>query len=138
MSSQSQESPKPVKLRKFARQKPKRNLGSANQILNGSLTPNGNPIPDLNNSGEIQNRENRSENYANGNEQDQTQRNENESDANLNQLYTNIKSIPNYSAKLAEFLRQNDVHSKHRRVVKKKFPRRHIIVHFRFKFLWVI
>ena len=50
----------------------------------------------------------------------------------MNELYTRIKSIPNYSAKLAEFLRQNDVHSKHRRIVKKKFPRRHIIVHFPF------
>ena len=48
----------------------------------------------------------------------------------MNDLYTKIKSIPNYTAKLAEFLRQHDIHSKHRRIVKKKFPRRHIIVHF--------
>ena len=51
----------------------------------------------------------------------------------LNELYTNIKSIPNYTAKLAEFLRHNKVHSTHRRVVKKKFPRRKIIVHFPFQ-----
>ena len=51
----------------------------------------------------------------------------------MNELYTKLKSIPNYSAKLADFLRQNDVHSKHRRIVKKKFPRRHIIVHFPFQ-----
>ena len=51
----------------------------------------------------------------------------------MKELYSKIKSIPNYTAKLAEFLRQNDVHSKHRRIVKKKFPRRHIIVHFPFQ-----
>ena len=51
----------------------------------------------------------------------------------LNVLYTKIKSVPNYSAKLADFLRQNNVHSKHRRIVKKKFPRRRIIVHFPFQ-----
>ncbi len=44
-------------------------------------------------------------------------------------LYSNVRSIPNYSAKLQEFLRQNETHSKHRRIVKKKFPRRRIIVH---------
>ena len=59
--------------------------------------------------------------------------NENESDDDLKRLYTDIKSIPNYSAKLKDFLRQNDVHSKHRRIAKKKFPRRHIIVHFPFQ-----
>ena len=51
----------------------------------------------------------------------------------MNELYTKLKSIRNYSAKLADFLRQNDVHSKHRRIIKKKFPRRHIIVHFPFQ-----
>ena len=59
--------------------------------------------------------------------------NEIDFDDNLKRLYTDIKSIPNYSAKLTEFLRQYDVHSKHRRVIKKKFPRRHIIVHFPFQ-----
>ena len=58
---------------------------------------------------------------------------ENDYSEDLKKLYTDIKSIPNYSAKLADFLRQNDVHSKHRRIVKKKFPRRHIIVHFPFQ-----
>ena len=56
-----------------------------------------------------------------------------ESDEDMKELYTRIKSIPNYSAKLAEFLRKNEVHSKHRRIVKRKFPRRHIIVHFPFQ-----
>ena len=58
---------------------------------------------------------------------------ESKSEDDFKRLYTDIKSIPNYSAKLVEFLRQNDVHSKHRRIVKKKFPRRHIIVHFPFQ-----
>ena len=48
----------------------------------------------------------------------------------MEELYTKIRSIPNYTAKLADFLKQNHVHSTHRRIVKKKFPRRHIIVHF--------
>lgn len=51
----------------------------------------------------------------------------------LDDLYTKIKSIPNYTAKLADFLRSNNVHSTHRRIVKKKFPRRRIIVHFPFQ-----
>ena len=51
----------------------------------------------------------------------------------LEELYTKIKSIPNYTAKIAEFLRQDHVHSTHKRIVKKKFPRRHIIVHFPFQ-----
>jgi len=48
-------------------------------------------------------------------------------------MYTNIRSVPNYSAKIATFLRKNETHSKHRRIIKKKFPRRHIIVHFPFQ-----
>jgi len=51
----------------------------------------------------------------------------------LEDLYSQIKSIPNYTSKLAQFLRQNNVSSTHRRIVKKKFPRRHIIVHFPFQ-----
>ena len=54
----------------------------------------------------------------------------NDNQLNMEDLYSKIKSIPNYTAKLAEFLRQHNVHSTHRRIVKKKFPRRHIIVHF--------
>lgn len=51
----------------------------------------------------------------------------------LEALYNRVKSAPNYSAKISDFLRQNPVHSTHRRVVKKKFPRRRIIVHFPFQ-----
>ena len=51
----------------------------------------------------------------------------------LEEIYTKVKSAPNYTAKIAEFLRKDKVHSTHRRVVKKTFPRRHIIVHFPFQ-----
>lgn len=50
----------------------------------------------------------------------------------LDVLYTDIRSVPAFSAKIAEFLRQNDLHSKNRRIVKKKFPRRRIIARFPF------
>ena len=53
----------------------------------------------------------------------------------IKELYENIKSIPSYSAKLSEFLRLNDVHSKHRRIVRKTFPRRKIISRFPFE-IW--
>lgn len=51
----------------------------------------------------------------------------------LEEIYTNIKSTPNYSAKIAAFLRTNKSHSTHRRVVKKIFPRRHIITQYPFQ-----
>ena len=51
----------------------------------------------------------------------------------MTQLYTNVKSIPNYSAKIAEFLRTDTNHSIHRRIVKKIFPRRKIITHYPFQ-----
>ena len=41
--------------------------------------------------------------------------------------------MPNYSAKIAQFLRTNHVHSTHRRIVKKIFPRRRIITQFPFQ-----
>ena len=48
----------------------------------------------------------------------------------LKELYENIKAVPSYSAKITKFLRHNDVHSKFRRVVKHKFPRRRVIVRY--------
>jgi len=45
----------------------------------------------------------------------------------LQEIYTNVKSIPNYTAKIAKFLRENENHSVHRRIVKKTFPRRRIV-----------
>ena len=49
---------------------------------------------------------------------------------NLKRLYTDLKSVPNYSAKIQSFLRQYDLHSRNRRIVKKVFPRRRIITRF--------
>ena len=48
----------------------------------------------------------------------------------LDRLYTDIRSVPSYSAKINEFLRKNHVHSVHKRIVKKTFPRRRIIARF--------
>ena len=50
----------------------------------------------------------------------------------LEKLYEDIESAPSYSAKIAAYLRSNTVHSRHRRIVKKKFPRRKIISRFPF------
>ena len=54
----------------------------------------------------------------------------------LNKLYTDINSVPSYSAKINDFLRQNIVHSVHKRILKKKFPRRKIIARFPFD-IWM-
>ena len=48
----------------------------------------------------------------------------------LNKLYNDISSAPSFSAKIEAYLRSNVVHSKHRRIVKKKFPRRKVISRF--------
>ena len=50
----------------------------------------------------------------------------------MNALYTDITSKPSYSAKIADFLRQHDVHGVYRRIVKRKFPRRRVIARFPF------
>ena len=50
----------------------------------------------------------------------------------LDKLYTDISSVPSFSAKIEKYLRSNAVHSKHRRIIKKKFPRRKIISRFPF------
>ena len=54
----------------------------------------------------------------------------------LNKLYTDINSVPSYSAKINEFLRKHPVHSVHKRIIKKKFPRRKIIARFPFD-IWM-
>ena len=51
----------------------------------------------------------------------------------LEEIYQNIKSSPSFSAKITEFLRQNPVHSVHRKIVKHKFPRRRIITRYPFQ-----
>ena len=52
----------------------------------------------------------------------------------LNKLYADIKSVPNYSAKISEFLRQHDIHGPYQRITKKIFPRRRIIARFPFEY----
>ena len=52
----------------------------------------------------------------------------------LNKLYEDIKSVPNYSAKIADFLRQHDTHGPYQRISKKIFPRRRIIARFPFEY----
>ena len=54
-------------------------------------------------------------------------------EAKLEKLYKDVASTPSYSAKIAAFLRQNHLHSTHRRVIKQKFPRRRVISRFPFE-----
>ena len=115
-------SAQPLKLRRLARQKSPVVTMSGSQTPNGDLMAN---LPQSLNQNEFPN----DLQVENVNNQSQSM-NENLFEDDLKKLYTDIRSIPNYSAKLAEFLRHYDIHSKHRRIVKKKFPRRHIIVHF--------
>ena len=51
---------------------------------------------------------------------------------NLEELYNNIRAVPSYSAKIKEFLQTYDLHSKNKRITRKKFPRRRIVSHFPF------
>ena len=51
----------------------------------------------------------------------------------LKVLYEDIKSTPSFSAKIEKFLRSNEIHSKYRRIVKRKFPRRRILTRFPFE-----
>ena len=52
--------------------------------------------------------------------------------SDLNQIYNNVKSIPNYSSKIADFSRTNVTSSVHRQV-RKKFPTRRIVSYFPFQ-----
>ena len=52
---------------------------------------------------------------------------------NLTEIYQNIQSIPSFSAKINDFLRQFQLHSVHKRITKKKFPRRKVIARFPFE-----
>ena len=47
-------------------------------------------------------------------------------------MYTNIKSAPNYSAKIKDFLRSYGGHNQYKRITKKIFPRRRVIARFPF------
>jgi len=57
-----------------------------------------------------------------------TQGTQTDSSRQIDQIYTNVKSIPAYSSKISKYLQEKDVHSKHGRIVKRRFPRRRIIV----------
>ena len=50
----------------------------------------------------------------------------------LNEIYENIKSIPSYSSKIRDFLRQNETSSLFKQV-RHKFPRRRIVAHYPFE-----
>ena len=58
---------------------------------------------------------------------------EDESTQNMSEIYQNIQSIPSFSAKINDFLRQFKLHSVHKRIIKKKFPRRKVIARFPFE-----
>ena len=55
---------------------------------------------------------------------------------NLEKLYSNIKSVPSYSAKIADFLKTHDTHGQYRRIIKRTFPRRRVIARFPFE-IWM-
>ena len=50
----------------------------------------------------------------------------------LKELYTNIKSVPSYSAKISDFLKSYEGHNRYKRISKKVFPRRRVIARFPF------
>ena len=62
-----------------------------------------------------------------------TSQREDELTDKLNQLYEDVKSAPSFSAKIEEFLKSNELHSKYRQIVKRKFPRRRIVTRFPFE-----
>ena len=59
-----------------------------------------------------------------------TQSNPSRTEENLTKLYEDIKATPSFSAKINDFLRKHELHSKFRRIVKTKFPRRQIIARY--------
>ena len=50
----------------------------------------------------------------------------------LKELYTNLKSVPKFGAKIADFLRSYGLHSKNKRISKRLFPRRRVVARFPF------
>jgi hypothetical protein len=53
-----------------------------------------------------------------------------EIDRDLEEIYVNTRSTPSYSAKIIQFLKKNENHSLHRRIVKRKYTTRKIITHY--------
>ena len=56
-------------------------------------------------------------------------------DDDLNEIYTRIKSTPNYCTKISDFLRRNVVSSLFAPVVKRNFKRRRIIAHYPYEYI---
>ena len=50
-------------------------------------------------------------------------------ETNLTEIYENVKSVPNFTSKIQDFLRKNQTSSVHKQV-RKKFPRRRIICYY--------
>ena len=116
------------------------------RVYRRGRNPNQDQNPDQNQPGQNQPDQNPDQNQPGQNQPDQNQPDQNQPDLNpehqgeedrernlqdeLDRLYTDIRSVPSYSAKINEFLRKNHVHSVHRRIVKKTFPRRRIIARF--------
>ena len=87
--------------------------------------PQANPIPTE--SSPEQNQENQSQ------EKSSNTSSEDNVNKKLQELYDDITKTPSFSAKIAEFLRKHELHSKHRRIIKRKFPRRRVIARFPFE-----
>ena len=62
-----------------------------------------------------------------GNDESAANKDKKNIENDIEAVYTRIKSVPNFSSKIAEFLRSHHNYSVHRRIVKKTFPRRKII-----------
>ena len=63
-----------------------------------------------------------------------SRKNENDLQKNLSEIYENVKSVPNYSSKIRDFLRQNTTSSLFRQV-RHKFKRRKIKSYFRYQYV---
>ena len=66
-------------------------------------------------------------------EESQNSNSENDVNKKLQELYDDITKTPSFSAKINDFLRKHELHSKHRRITKTKFPRRRVIARFPFE-----
>ena len=97
------------------------------RVYRRGRNPNPDQNPDQNQPGQNQPDQNQPD--QNSEPQGEEDRERNLQDE-LDRLYTDIRSVPSYSAKINDFLRKNHVHSVHRRIVKKTFPRRRIIARF--------
>ena len=104
------------------------NQPNQNHPDQAQLNQGPNQEPDQNQPDQNQPEQNQPE--QNQNEEQAEDRRERNLQDELDRLYTDIRSVPSYSAKINEFLRKNHVHSVHRRIVKKTFPRRRIIARF--------